>query len=53
MSDIPLLNENEDAKEILDINEDHWTYVIIYQKAQDTEAKFRAIEKRKQAIIMK
>ena len=35
------------------MNEDNWTYIIIYQRAVDTEAKFNAIEKRKQAIMMK
>lgn len=53
MWDVELLNNNEEPKEIKDLNEDHWTYIIIYQRAVDTEAKFNAIEKRKQAIMMK
>ena len=52
MGDIALLNEDEEPKPIKDLNEDHWTYIIIYQRAKDTNAKFNAINKRLEAIRM-
>ena len=52
MSDLELLNNNEEPKPIENLQEDHRTYIIIYQRAKDTEAKFRAIQKRMEAIRM-
>lgn len=47
--DVALLNEDEDVWPIEDLNEDHLTYIIIYQRAIDTPAKRRAIERRQEA----
>jgi len=34
------------------MNEDHYTFLIIYQSAEDTKQKWASIEMRKLAIIM-
>lgn len=47
-----LLDQDEDAPKIQDMNEDHQTYIIVYQWCEDTDAKWKAIQKRKEAIIM-
>ena len=49
---VKLLNENDmKAATIRDINQDHMTYLVVFQSALDTEAKQVAIEMRKQAYI--
>ena len=49
---VKLLNENDmKAATIRDINQDHMTYLVVFQSAMDTEAKQVAIEMRKQAYI--
>ena len=49
---VKLLNENDmKAATIRDINQDHMTYLVVFQSAMDTEAKQIAIEMRKQAYI--
>ena len=49
---VKLLNENDmNAATIRDINQDHMTYLVVFQSAMDTEAKQIAIEMRKQAYI--
>lgn len=51
LMDIELINNNEDPVECQDLNEDHMTYIVMYQSALDTDAKIRAIEKRTQLYI--
>jgi hypothetical protein len=53
MSDVELINRNESPRMIKDLNEDHMTYIVVYQSALPTQAKWDAIEKRKQALIAK
>lgn len=49
---VKLLNINDmSAATIRDINEDHMTYLVVFQSAIDTEAKATAIEMRKKAYI--
>jgi|1_EtaG_2_1085319.scaffolds.fasta_scaffold19382_2 hypothetical protein len=48
---LELLNRNEPVK-IQDLQEDHFTYVLYYKQAQDTPAKYAAIEGRKMAMRM-
>jgi hypothetical protein len=49
---VKLINENDmKAATIRDINQDHMTYLVVFQSAMDTEAKQIAIEMRKQAYI--
>ena len=49
---VKLLNENDmKAATIRDMNQDHMTYLVVFQSAMDTEAKQVAIEMRKQAYI--
>ena len=50
--DLELLNRNEDVWEITDMNENHKIYIEVYQQALDTEAKRKAIMRRKQALIL-
>jgi hypothetical protein len=45
-----LLNRNIPVK-VTSMDEDHYTYIVIYNSAIDTPAKFSAIESRKQAYI--
>jgi hypothetical protein len=52
MLDLELLNNDEDVGEITDMNENHKIYIQVYQQALDTEAKARAIMRRKQALIL-
>ncbi len=52
VEDLEDLNNNEDVWPIEDLNEDHRTYIIIYDRAFDTDAKWRAISKRRMAIEM-
>lgn len=47
-----LLDHDEDAPKINNLNEDHMTYLVIYQWCEDTDAKFRAIEARKKALLL-
>lgn len=44
--DLELINRNEAPKQCTNPQEDHWTFVVIYQSAIDTDAKWRAIEDR-------
>ncbi len=49
-SQLILLNDNEKLNpENIELTEDHLTYITIYQRAMDTEAKREAIETRLQA----
>ena len=49
---VKLLNENDmKAATIRDINQDHMTYLVVFQSWMDTEAKNVAIEMRKKAYI--
>ena len=49
---VKLLSENDmQAATIRDINQDHMTYLVVFQSAMDTEAKQVAIEMRKNAYI--
>jgi hypothetical protein len=50
--DLELLNRNEMPSKITDMAEDHWTYVVIYQRALDTDAKWKAIQARLMAAKM-
>ena len=50
--DLQLLNDNEDVWPILDMNEDHWTFITIYQRALNTPAKWKAIQRRLLAADM-
>lgn len=50
---VALLNANDMAgAEIDDINEDHLTYLIMFENALDTPAKMEAIRRRREAIIL-
>lgn len=51
LQDLELINNNEEPAECSDVNEDHWTYINIYQYALNTKAKYDAIEKRRQLYI--
>lgn len=51
LEDIELLNMNEDPKPCEDLNEDHRTYIVIYQNALNTPAKNKAINNRIQLYI--
>lgn len=44
---LQLLNNNIEIEGDIDPNEDHLTYLIVYERAIDTEAKHKAIEMRK------
>lgn len=44
--DLELINRNEMPKPCENPQEDHWTYVVIYQSAVNTDAKWKAIEDR-------
>lgn len=49
---VKLLNmDDKDAAIVRDLNEDHMTYLVVFQSALDTEAKELAIEMRKKAYI--
>jgi len=48
---LELINRNQ-AVEVWSLDEDHFTYLIVYQRAFNTPAKFAAIEMRKQAYIL-
>lgn len=49
---VKLLSDNDmDAAKVRDLNEDHMTYLVVFQSASDTDAKEIAIEMRKQAYI--
>ena len=50
MQQVELLNRNMSI-EIGSLDEDHMTYLVIYQRAYNTDAKMVAIEMRKQAYI--
>lgn len=51
-NDLQLLNRNKSVWKIKNLNEDHWTYIIIYDRAYDTDAKREAINKRMLAMEM-
>lgn len=50
MQQVELLNRDMPV-EIWSLDEDHMTYLVIYQRAYNTDAKMMAIEMRKQAYI--
>ena len=50
--DLALLNNNEMPSKIRNMQEDHRTYVMIYDRAFDTDAKRKAIQQRMQALRM-
>jgi len=47
---LELLDRNEMPPEIDDMDEDHMAYIVIYQQALNTDAKFKAIEARRKAL---
>ena len=50
---IILINNNDETgAEIDNIDEDHNTYLVMFERALDNETKDLAIERRKQALIM-
>jgi hypothetical protein len=49
--DVKLLNRGEMVLP-QSMNEDHYTYLIIYQSAEDNKAKWASIEARKLAIML-
>lgn len=49
---LELLNHNEDVPEITDMNENHEIYIQVYSQALDTDAKRKAIDARRQALIL-
>ena len=52
-SKIHILNNNDMlGAEIANLQEDHLTYMIIFESALDTDAKFEAIRRRKEAYII-
>lgn len=52
LSHIALLNKNEMPPKITNLDEDHRTYITIYDRAFNTDAKWKAIERRKLAMEM-
>lgn len=50
--DLELINRNEMPKQCQNPQEDHWTYVVIYQSAVNTDAKWKAIEQRMQLYML-
>lgn len=52
MSDLELLNNNEEVGEITNMAENHKVFIQIYQQAIDTPAKEKAISARKRALIL-
>lgn len=50
LQDIELINRDK-VPEVLDFNEDHMTYIVLYQRALNTSAKRKAIEARKMLYI--
>jgi hypothetical protein len=50
--DLELINRNESPKPCENPQEDHWTYVVIYQSALNTDAKWKAIEDRMKLYML-
>lgn len=50
--DLEFINRDEKPDDIKTLNEDHLTYLQVYQRAKDTPAKLNAITKRKNALLM-
>lgn len=50
--DLELLNRDMEVSEIEDLTEDHMTYIVVYGKAMDTNARNDAIQARMQAMIL-
>jgi len=50
--DLELLNRDIDLEEPTDLQADHLTYLVIYQKAMDTDSKRKAIEVRKNLYVV-
>jgi hypothetical protein len=48
--DLALLNNNEEPAKISSMDQDHRTYIMIYNRAFDTDAKWKAIQKRMMAL---
>ena len=49
---LALLNKNEMPPKITDLDEDHRTYIAIYDRAYNTDAKWKAIQQRQLAMDM-
>ena len=50
---IALLNFNDmQGAEVGSLEEDHMTYLVMLEKAQDTPAKYEAIRRRKEAYVL-
>jgi hypothetical protein len=50
---VKYINENLlNKSNVESMNEDHYTYLYVYESARDTKAKPIYIEKRKKAIIL-
>lgn len=50
--DLELINRNEDPKPCTNPEEDHRTYVVIYNSAQDTPAKRKALDQRMKLYML-
>jgi len=50
--DLEFINRDEDPEPIRTLNEDHLTFLQIYSRAKDTDAKAKAINKRKYALLL-
>lgn len=51
-SDLEFINRNEKPEDIQTLQEDHLTYLQIYERAKDTPAKLQAITRRRNAMLM-
>jgi len=50
--DLELLNRDMEVADIEDLEEDHMTYIVVYGKAMDTDARNTAIQARREAFIL-
>ena len=50
--DLEFINRDEKPEDIKTLQEDHLTYIQVYQRAKDTPAKLNAITKRKSALLL-
>lgn len=50
--DLEFINRDEKPEDIKTLQEDHLTYIQIYQRAKDTPMKFDSLTKRKNALLM-
>ena len=51
-NDLEFINRNEKPEDIQTLQEDHLTYLQIYERAKDTPAKLQAITRRRNAMLM-